>query len=385
MKSFFRTGSYFGKVWLKRPVSYSSKDLYPSTIQCIWSPFAPIFSPIGQVSFSFIAPYSSIWKELHHLSPSGLLHIKKGVRWLYHIQSESPSLAPPPYDTNCRNTLSGSPQEKQCWVNALQNFTEKHGMNFGIKPSFWKKDMKLSIHLMPYYMRTLISNRTRITNDFIRVRVSPLFWRWIFHPIWHSLWPIGWSIPTVWRTLASMQCILQANLIVILNISCHTEKRPQITAAHAQGNNDFCGFTSSGSGSSCSIRTKQSPLEFIIYMATCLSFWFGWCPLQAHKINPFQYVKAARTKQTKRSMKAAGMVNERWSHVRTTLVERDSKMHIHSDLRRQDLVNIDRNGTRKPVSCRTAPHGSTLSGFLNMCGKSPQKRNHYFFLFLKSK
>jgi hypothetical protein len=41
-------------------------------------------------------------------------------------------------------------------------------------------------------------------------------------------------------------------------------------------------------------EAKQSLLDFIVYMATCLSFWFGWCPLKAYKVNPFRYAKAAK-------------------------------------------------------------------------------------------
>src|SRR6185312_10783193 len=75
-------------------------------------------------------------------------------------------LAPPPFDTNCRDYReSGSTSRDHCFNQCLKGFTIRHGMI--LETSLIHRDQygNSSLVVMPWFLKTMTTNSTKLTKE----------------------------------------------------------------------------------------------------------------------------------------------------------------------------------------------------------------------------
>ena len=215
-------------------------------------------------------------------------------------------LAPPPFDTNCRDYReSGSTSRDHCFNQCLNDFTIRHGMI--LETSLIHRDEygNSSLVVIPWFFKTMTINGTKLTKEDVVRELEKLRDKRKddnrqlrkFLSIY-----VKKDIPADYiRKLANMfpsyedhwsRCKKTCN-----QADCYKESiMPQVLSVYSYGQSakksgssllSYSVYASMDPVMTITSSAKMNLLDFIIYIFNCLNFWFGLCAVQlAHlKIN----------------------------------------------------------------------------------------------------
>lgn len=231
----------------------------------------------------FIHPYDSDFEGLHKTDAKIDCHtfgkIQCAISITYTVKKTK--LAPPPFDTACQDYNNiGFTSRENCLSECLTQFTEKHG--FVIGSNVLKRDVykNASLIVIPWYFKSfwtaeghaistdkLISLRTqyakRNKTDYTTMldRMIDIF------PSYVNRWKY------CKKTCQRPDCLTESNLpIVQLTKGMSNESLLKTVVIYFYPSNDLITIVTS--------QPKLNLLDFIVYILSCVNFWYGFCPLR---------------------------------------------------------------------------------------------------------
>lgn len=168
---------------------------------------------------------------------------------------------PPPYDTDCSDYRSmGMTSKESCFSSCLNDFTQKEGLMIESNVISKEKYGESNYVIIPSYLRTLRVNSSQLTREMISSKkLSPMFDSFQKH--WMSCN----------QTCRQSDCVTESLVPQLMLLKSVKQSPPHHLDIQVYPPNDQVITVSS--------KEKLSLLDFIVYMLSCLSFWFGFCPL----------------------------------------------------------------------------------------------------------
>lgn len=206
-------------------------------------------------------------------------------------------LSPPPYDTNCKDYRSTTTwtSKEQCFSQCLSEFTTQHGMILGNAVIPREKLENSTLTIIPWYMKSLDMDGGKVDEAFLIKQADKLKERLsnnattyqpqlrhhdqlqldmfnklvALFPHYQSHW---WKCKS---TCHQPNCYMESPVVQVMSMQYYNKKWKNHNATNLQIEvyppNDLAVIVET--------RGKLSLIDFIVYMLSCLSFWFGFCPL----------------------------------------------------------------------------------------------------------
>jgi hypothetical protein len=258
------------------PVEYIAGDIYTHPSELYGISLNMSFIKSAWNAYISLVPYHSDLEGLIN-TPLHLVCTSRFCKFDLSYSITITRLAPVPYDTNCLDYSEiGISSQEGCFTNCLTDFTSSHGMV--LESNVMWKDIygNSTLVIIPWYMKTLRANHTKVDKAFITRQKLEHDKK----PIYDRLISIFDSYKQHW-THCSQKCSRQ---------NCFTEtyvsrkekshrwrmeymdmKAKVILMLFVHPPKDQVVIVTS--------QPKQTLLDFLVYITSCFSFWFGFSVL----------------------------------------------------------------------------------------------------------
>ena len=192
------------------------------------------------------------------------------------------NLLPVPYESNCRDYRAiGKTSRDHCFNSCLNQFTKSHGMYLETNIADRDELGNSSLILIPWELKTMTENGTKLTTDHFlsddKLRTHLRRGAKVSKEYFKKLAGILPSYENHW-TMCKSWCG---------SGDCFTESivPEEILSTHHGNYSEISNVTIAIYPSKDPVITvtsmaKMDLVEFIVFILSCLSFWFGLCPLQ---------------------------------------------------------------------------------------------------------
>lgn len=184
-------------------------------------------------------------------------------------------LAPPPYDTGCKDySTIGYTSAENCLSECLTDFTSRFGMIIESNVISMEKYQNSSLVVIPYYFRTLKDGNDQITENILKTKVAQSnetsnFYKKLLHIFqpYKRHWkmcrelckrPDCYTESSVGQLLVNFGYGNYSSQLIRVTIIVHPSY-DQVTIVKSE--------------------VKLQFIDFIVYILSSLSFWFGFSPL----------------------------------------------------------------------------------------------------------
>jgi hypothetical protein len=206
-------------------------------------------------------------------------------------------LQPPPYDTNCLlyKLVYNYSSKENCISECLNNFTERHGLMIASNVIKRSKYENSSLKIIPGFFRTMQDGDVEISTE----SINNIWKRWMNMKrmktenvaLLRKITDILPSYKTHWKSCMNLcqrpDCVKES-YVTIVQTTVGFDKTSSVTARILE----LALFPPNDQTTIVTSLPKMNFIDFLTQILSCVSFWFGFCPLQI-----IDWVKRYNTKR----------------------------------------------------------------------------------------
>jgi hypothetical protein len=227
-------------------------------------------------------------------------------------------LAPPPYDTNCRDYRKmGFTSNENCLSSCLSNFTEKHGYIVENNVIPREKYGNSSLRVLHWMFRDLKGDNITVTENALRFeinRTKDATFREVLKT-WANLHPAYEKHHNHCKSLCGRQDCKRESLVPKVLLTRvgekHSPKLKYLIIRVYPSDDETVIVTS---------QPQLTTLDLIVYILSTVSFWFGFCPLSMS--DGLLSFKSSTINITSRLSQRVHSLNNRFNNLITSLRNR---------------------------------------------------------------
>lgn len=263
----------------------------------------PIYFAIFNVTHHHVDPSFAIFIHPYHGDFEGLQKTDAYVSChnismsrcfaLLTYTTKIAKLQPPPYDTNCLTyQVYGYTSKENCISECLTNFTIKYGLMIESNVIKRSKYENSSLKMIPGFFRTMRDSKFEISSEYLREHKDKLVNTTLNSNVTFvdKMIDIFSCYKKHWKscmTLCQRQdCIKESHVTIVQTVvgNGNTSSKLREFGIMLHSPNDQTTIVTS--------QPQINFVEFLTQIISCVSFWFGFCPL--HIVD---WIKRCNTKQ----------------------------------------------------------------------------------------